>query len=46
MNKVFENHSKEVEIFPLTTAEIVEAQQADATLKHLFKCNAVIDKHQ
>jgi hypothetical protein len=29
---------------PLTTAEIAEAQQADATLKHLFKHNAVIDQ--
>jgi hypothetical protein len=32
------------DIYPLTTAEIVNAQRADATLKHLFKSNAVIDK--
>jgi hypothetical protein len=28
--------------YPLTTEEIAEAQQADKSLKHLFKCNAVI----
>ncbi len=31
-------------IYPLTTEEIAETQQADASLKHLFKCNAVIDQ--
>jgi hypothetical protein len=41
---VFANCSKEDKIYPLTTAEIAEAQQANATLKHLFKCNAVIDQ--
>jgi hypothetical protein len=35
---------KEDEKYPLTTAEIEEAQQANATLKHLFKNNAVIDQ--
>jgi hypothetical protein len=44
MNKVFANCSKEDEIYPLTTAEIAAAQQADASLKHLFTCNAVIDQ--
>jgi hypothetical protein len=40
----FANHSKEEEIFPLTTPEIVEAQKAEIKLKHCFKCNAVLDK--
>ncbi len=44
MNKVFANCSDEDEIYPLTTEEIAEAQQAEASLKHLFKCNAVIDQ--
>ncbi len=44
MNKVFANCSKEDEIYPLTTEEIVGAQQADVSLKHLFKRNAVIDQ--
>jgi hypothetical protein len=44
MNKVFVNCSEEDEIYPLTTEEIAEAQQADASLKHLFKRNAVIDQ--
>jgi hypothetical protein len=44
MNEVFANHSKENEIYPLTTEEIAEAQQADASLKHLFKRNAVVDQ--
>jgi hypothetical protein len=43
MNEVFANHSEEDKIYPLTTEEIAEAQQADASLKHLFKRNAVID---
>ncbi len=43
-NKEFANHSKEDKVYPLTTAEIVEAQLADATQKLLLKCNAVIDK--
>jgi hypothetical protein len=41
---VFANHSKEEEIFPLTTAEIAEAQKADVKLKHCFRCNAVLEK--
>jgi hypothetical protein len=41
---VFENCSKEEEIFPLTTTEIVDAQKADSKLKHCFKHNAVLDK--
>jgi hypothetical protein len=44
MNEVFGNCSDEEEIYPLTTAEIAAAQQADASLKHFFKCNAVIDQ--
>jgi hypothetical protein len=42
MNEVFANHSEEDEIYPLTTEEIPEAQWADASLKHLFKRNAVV----
>jgi hypothetical protein len=41
---VFVNCSEEDEIYPLTTEEIAEARQADASLKHLFKCNAVIEQ--
>ncbi len=44
MNEVFANYSKEDKIYPLATEEIAEAQLADASLKHLFKCNAVIDQ--
>jgi hypothetical protein len=44
MNKVFANCSEEDEIYPLTTEEIAEAQQADTSLKHLFKRNAVVDQ--
>ncbi len=44
MNEVFANCSGEDEIYPLTIEEIVEAQRADESLKHLFKCNAVIDQ--
>jgi hypothetical protein len=44
LNKVFANRSEEEEIFPLTTPEIVEAQKANGTLKHCFKCNTVLDK--
>jgi hypothetical protein len=43
MNKVSANCSDKDEIYPLTTVEIAEAQQADTSLKHLFKRNAVID---
>jgi hypothetical protein len=38
MNEVFVNCSKEDKIYPLTTGENAEAQKADASLKHLFKC--------
>jgi hypothetical protein len=44
MNEMFANHSEEDEIYPLTTKEIAEAQQADMHLKHLFKHNSVIDQ--
>ncbi len=44
MNEVFANRSDEDKIYPLTTAEIAAAQWADASLKHLFKHNAVIDQ--
>jgi hypothetical protein len=44
VDKVFANHSKEEEIFPLTTPEIAEAQKANSKLKHCFKRNAVLDK--
>ena len=44
MNEVFANCSDEDEIYPLTTVEIAAAQWADASLKHLFKRNAVIDQ--
>jgi hypothetical protein len=45
MNEVFANCSDEDEIYPLPrTAEIAAAQWADASLKHLFKRNAVIDQ--
>jgi hypothetical protein len=43
-SEVFANCSEKDKIYPFTTAEIAEAQQADATLKHLFKRNAVIDQ--
>jgi hypothetical protein len=41
MNEDFANRSDEDEIYPLTTEEIAEAQ-AGASLKHLFKRNAVV----
>jgi hypothetical protein len=44
MNKVFANYSKEDEMYPLTTVDVAKAQRADATLKHIFKHNAEIDK--
>ncbi len=44
LNKVFANRSEEEEIFPLTTPEIAEVQQADIKLKHCFRRNAVLDK--
>jgi hypothetical protein len=44
MNEMFANCSDKNEIYPLTTVEVAEAQWADASLKHLFKRNAVIDQ--
>ncbi len=44
LNEVFANCSEEDKIYPLTTVEISAAQRADASLKHLFKRNAVIDQ--
>jgi hypothetical protein len=44
LNKVFAHHSKEEEIFPLTTPEIAEAQKANSKLKHCFKRNTVLGK--
>jgi hypothetical protein len=43
MNEVFADCSDEDKVYPLTTAEIAAAQRTDASLKHLFKRNAVID---
>jgi hypothetical protein len=42
MNEVFVNHSNEDEVYPLTTVDIAKAKRAHASLKHFFKCNAVI----
>jgi hypothetical protein len=44
LNEVFVNCSNEDEIYPLTTVKIAVAQWADASLKHLFKRNAVIEQ--
>jgi hypothetical protein len=44
MNEVFANFSEEDEICPLTTEEIAKAQQADVSLKHFSKHNAIIDQ--
>jgi hypothetical protein len=44
LNELFANRSEEDKIYPLTTVEIDAAQWADASLKHLFKWNAVIDQ--
>ncbi len=41
MNEVFGNCSEKDEIYPPTTVEIAAAQRANASLKHLFKRNAV-----
>jgi hypothetical protein len=41
MNEVFASCSDEDEIYPV---EIAATQQADASLKHLFKRNPVIDQ--
>ena len=44
MDHVFANRSEDDEIYPLTTKEIAEAQRVNATLKHAFKRNAVLDQ--
>jgi hypothetical protein len=44
MNEVFANRSDEDELYPPMLGEIAEAQWADASLKRLFKRNAVIDQ--
>jgi hypothetical protein len=44
MNTVFANCSEDEKIYPVTTHKIAKAQRADATYKHLFKRNAVIDQ--
>jgi hypothetical protein len=44
MNEVFVNPSDEDEIYPLTIVEVAAARRTDASLKHLFKRNAVIDQ--
>jgi hypothetical protein len=44
LNQVFANHSKEEEIFPLTTQEIAEVQTAADKLKHCFRRNTILDK--
>jgi hypothetical protein len=44
MNERFVNRSDEDKVYPLTTVEIAAAQQADASLKHLFKRKAVNDQ--
>jgi hypothetical protein len=44
MNEVFANCSDEDKVYPLTTVEIAAAQWADASMKHLFKRNAVNDQ--
>jgi hypothetical protein len=44
MNEVFANCSDEDDIYPQIAEEIAEAQQADASLKHLFKHNSVTDQ--
>jgi hypothetical protein len=44
MNKVLANYIKEDKIYPLTISEIAKAQRGNATLKHICKHNAVIDK--
>jgi hypothetical protein len=44
LNEVFANCSNEDKIYPLIAVEITVAQPADASLKHLFKGNAVTDQ--
>jgi hypothetical protein len=42
--KCLQNCSDKDEIYPLTIEKIAGAQWANASLKHLFKRNAVIDQ--
>ncbi len=44
LNEVFANHSKDSEIYPLTSTEIVDAPKADNKLEEFFKPNATLDK--
>jgi hypothetical protein len=44
LHNVFANHSDEEEMYPLTAQGVTDAQRADATLKHCFKCSHVFDK--
>ncbi len=43
LNQCFANRKEEDKIYPLTVKQIVEAQEADSTLKQYFKSNAVLD---
>ena len=45
INEVFANRSEEDKIYPLTTVEIVAAQRADESLKHLFNSLSAMDGH-
>jgi hypothetical protein len=42
LNFMFANHGEEVEIYPLATMEIAEAQCKDQELKAFFKKNATM----
>jgi hypothetical protein len=44
MYEVFANRSDKGKLYSLTTAEIAAAQRDNASLKHLFNHNAVIDQ--
>jgi hypothetical protein len=44
LNHAFANCSEKDKIHSLTVKEISEARWEDAQLKHLFKCNAVLNK--
>jgi hypothetical protein len=44
LNFAFANHREEVEIYPLTTIEIAEAQHKDQELKVYYKKNAIMPK--
>ena len=43
MNQVFTYCNEKDEIYPLKVKEIVEAQKADAKLKHFFKTNTTLE---